>query len=309
MVPLSTDEDEKGASKDPSATQFFAIPVPKADRARPTDGPPTPPVSGPPGAGGPPPPPGGGPPPPAPMGGPPPPPPMGGPPPPPAGGAPPQAIGLGAAASGASAASQGGVSQTPFGGGGRVSGPSTTEHRVQSNRVYAIVIGMFFLVCSAIIITVLVGGGEEDEVPQNSNTTSTASSGSSTPVASAGGNKDTGFQPDPRPSRSRDRNRDRDRGTPKVKDTTPKDPAKPTAGKGKVVIRIRDSQMASKAELSCPGYRKRSSFRGSVATFTGVPGGTCEVIFFGATSYKKRNVKAGDYLTCSLAGESAKCSK
>jgi len=305
MVPLNTDVDDKDASKDPSATQFFAIPAPKADRARPTGGPTAPPVGGPPSLGAPPPPPGsmGGPPPPPGVGGgPPPPPPMGGPP-------PPAAIGLGGAAAGASVAAQGGAVQTPFQGGGLPPGPPSSEQRVQSNRVYAIVIGMFFLVCTAIIITVLVGGEDEKDPVLASNTPTVLPSVPSTPAGSgSSANRDTGFQPKDRSSRSSRSDRPRRDRPPKSKDDRPKKPGKPSVGKGKVRITIRDAQMATKAELRCPGgYRKRSSFSGRVASFSGVPGGSCTVHFFGPVPAKARGVKSGDSLTCALTGSTAQC--
>jgi serine/threonine protein kinase len=313
MVPLNTDLDDKDAAKDPSATQFFAIPVPKADRARPTSGPPAPPLGAPPPVGAPPPPPGslgGPPPPPGAGGGPPPPPGAGGgppPPPPPMGGPPPPAaIGLGGAVAGASVAAQGGAVQTPFQGGAVPPGPPISEQRVQSNRVYAIVIGMFFLVCMAIIITVLVGGGDEKEPALATNTPKVLPAMPSTPVgAGSTGNRDTGFQPKARTSRS-DRPR-RDRPS-RSKDDSPKKSGKPSVGKGKVRITIRDVQMATKAELRCPGgYRKRSSFNSRVAIFSGVPAGSCTVHFFGPVPARARGVKSGDSLTCSLTGSTAQC--
>jgi serine/threonine protein kinase len=316
MVPLSEDDDLKDASKDPSATQFFAIPAPKADRARGTAGPPVPPMGGPPAMGAPPPPPGrmGAPPSPPAIGGPPPPPSFGGPPPPPAFGGPPPiaagppAIGLGGAVAGSSVSAQSSVS-SPFSTGGGVGAPPSADQRVQSNRVYAIVIGMFFLVCSAIIITVLVGGGDEADQAKTSKTTTVLPTTTSTPGFAKSSAKDTGFQAAKKTVRSSSR-RDKSREQGRDKAREPKKSGAPkasSAGKGKVRITIRDAQMATKAELRCPGYRKRSSFKGRVASFAGVPGGACEVHFFGPVPARARGVKSGDSLTCSLIGATAQC--
>ena len=175
-------------------------------------------------------------------------------------------------------------------------------------------IGMFFLVCMAIIITVLVGKGEEkpEEVAR---TTTTLPSQPRTPLASNTTDKDTGFT-EAKPRRggrgsrgggSRGDRRDRKDKDPKDKDPKAK-PDKPSAGRGKVVIRIRDAAMATKAELVCPGgYRERSSFRSQVASFTGVPGGACTVYFKGALAAKYQGVKSGDSLTCYINGRTAQC--
>jgi hypothetical protein len=119
-------------------------------------------------------------------------------------------------------------------------------------------------------------------------------------------NEDTGFQSRPRLTRSASgRRSSQDNNPPKDR---PKKPGKPSVRKGKVRITIRDAQMATKVELRCPGgYRKRSSFSGRVATFSGVPPGSCQVHFFGSAPARFRGVKSGDSLTCSLIGTTAQC--
>jgi hypothetical protein len=133
----------------------------------------------------------------------------------------------------------------------------------------------------------------------------------STSSASTASSRDTGFQPKPTRRRDRDRDRSRDRGSRSDRASKPEvkaDAGRASAGKGKVRITIRDAAMATKAELRCPGgYRTRSGFSGRVATFTGVPGGSCTVHFFGPVPAKARGVKSGDSLTCSLTGSTAQC--
>ena len=153
-------------------------------------------------------------------------------------------------------------------------------------------------------------GDEEEKTAKITSTPTTLPTVASTSGSSVASGRDTGFQPKPKKRRDRDRDRSRDRGSrsggtkPEVKS----DAGRASAGKGKVRITIRDAAMATKAELRCPGsYRKRSGFSGRVATFTGVPGGSCTVHFFGPVPAKARGVKSGDSLTCSLTGSTAQC--
>ena len=167
MVPLSGVEAIE-SGQDPSATAFFAIPAPKAERS----GGPPPGAAAP----GPPPPPGGG--------RMPPPPPMAA-----SGAAPPPAIPL----------IRGRVAPPPQGSPFQVTGstPSAAdnENRVNSTRVFAILFAVFLMVCMAVFLAFLITDFGKEETASDG---AESSSSSASNVRSSGSSRaelDTGTLP------------------------------------------------------------------------------------------------------------------
>ncbi len=285
MVSLNVDLDELAASNDPSATQFFAIPAPKAERARPASsgpvgpGPVAPPVAG-------------GPPPPGISRG-------GGPPPPPSG-----AIGLGAPAGavmqGPVANASGGAS-TPFQTTAPPPSQMSADQRVQSNRVYAIVLGMVMLVCVAILVLVLVvpsGSGDPvvEKSPERIAKTTSPKKFSS---------KDTGTPAPPKPKANP---KPRQNRPVPAQPARPAQPAQPSAGRGTVIVRLQDTAVAHGGELTCPGgYRTRKSFAGGVARWSNVPSGSCTLHFRGGLPVRYQGIQAGRQYSCNVIGTTAVC--
>jgi hypothetical protein len=288
MVSLNKNLDEIAASADPSATQFFAIPAPKAERSRPSGA-----------GGGAPPPPPRGPPPPAPPGrG-----AAGAPPPPPAG------IGLGVAA--------GAIAQGPVAGSGEAGGASpfqttapppshmTTDQRVQSNRVYAIVLGMVMMVCVAILLLVLfVGTDSGDKDPKGSDNVTTVANNKPIKKSPA---RDTG-----KPAGNKKPTKTTKKWTgPAQPNPVPTGPAPtpaPTAGRGAVIITIQDPSIGHSAQLSCPsGWRERKAFAGGVARWANVPGESCTLQFMGGAPARSHGIRPGRRYTCSVVGTQAVC--
>jgi serine/threonine protein kinase len=279
MESLSDKADSREVAVDPNATEFWAIPTPKAERAKPTA---------------PPPPPGGMAPPPMPPGGGPPPPPGGGPPRPIAqSGAP-----MAPAIQGPVASPSGPASSTPFKASTNAGGVNPEEQRVQSNRVYAIVFGMFGLVCLAVLILVFVGIGGDEEVSGSSEVV-TQTSTKSKPVK----NIDTGGPAKPPPVTRRP-----SRPAPGPAAARPQSSAS-SAGRGSVIVKLPDSAQSSGVELVCASgaYRLRKSFAGGVASFSGVPGGSCTLYFKGGIPAKFTPVTAGRSYTCNIIGTTAVC--
>lgn len=317
MVPLSADGDLVEANADPSATAFFAIPAPKADRGRaggaqpgPAPGPSYP--SGPPPGmgpmgGSPPPPPGMG------MGGPPPPMGYGAPPPPPgvpgppvyASQSPPQMI------QGPVAGYGGGASQTPFQVAGPVPGaaPVDPEQRVQSTRLYAILFACMVLIVMAVVVAVWLRPGSGDEATA---TVATAAPSAAT-VVDAGTRKkevDTGVAapaPTPPPKKSSGG------GTKTASSSAAATPAaapKPSTAPGSIAIRLGDPSAFTSVTVLCPsGFRGKGTFGGGATTVSGVPAGEeCSLHFNGGLSPGRfSGARSGSSLTCTMSGTAMVC--
>ena len=275
---------------DPNSTQMIALKIPKGDRATPsappavrpgvTGGPPPPPPGG---HGGPPPPPGG----------------HGGPPPPPPAHSTPM-VTAGNVGGGAAAASGGAVFQSTVGGGSQ----NREEQRVESNRVWAILVGLCVLLCGVVL---LFNSSSSDEPKTGSEVPAVADSTGSKSKPSADV-RDTGGPPakPPPPVRSTTGTR-APAPTTSAAPRPPKPP--PGAGRGNVIVRLPDASQASGVELVCGGggYRLRKSFSGGVASFSGVPGGSCTFFFKGGLPSQYTPVTAGRSYSCSVIGSTAVC--
>ena len=291
MLPVGEEAaDLRDVQGDPNSTQMIALKIPKGDRATPS----SPPAVRPGMSAGPPPPPPGG------HGGPPPPPPSGGPPPPPPAHSTPM-IGPGNAGGGVAASSSpsGAVFQsTSTGGDG-----NREEQRVQSNRVYAIVLGMCVLLCGVMLLINSFSSEEPTAGSKGPAVADTTGSKSTRPSEV----RDTGGPPKPPPPV---RSSSGPRPAPSAAPTAPRPPKPPPgAGRGNVIVRLPDSSQASGVELVCGGggYRLRKSFSGGVASFSGVPGGSCTFFFKGGLPSQYRPVTAGRSYSCSVIGSTAVC--
>jgi serine/threonine-protein kinase len=192
MESLSDSSGSHDAPADPNSTEFWALPTAKPDRSKPNP----PPVLRP--RTGPPPPPGGrqsaAPPPPSPTG---PTAPTAAPPrPAPA----PMAAGI--------AVDSRAVQKTPFRTGEPVAVASPAAHqrnenRVQSNRVYAIVVGMFALICVAVLALFFIDWGDKD--PPVAQRDEVTSSKRADPDPDPPNNDDTGIAAPPPPKATRTR--------------------------------------------------------------------------------------------------------
>lgn len=333
MVPLSASGDELEANADPSATAFFAIPAPKADRGRgpgvgpgaPMGGPPgAPPMGPPPGPAAPfaapPPPPGG----------------YGAAPPPPGYGAPPAPIGYGGGYGAPPPPPGGGMgppgvlppppvqpaiqgpvvgygsaqgAATPF----QVSGPTPaspaadSDQRVQSTRLYAILFACMVLVIVAVVVAVWLRPGSGDEPVAAAPAPSPAVVTKVEKKPSAGG--DTGAaepapkKPEPKPASTR-----KPSTTTTAAATTPK-PA-PVGNPGAITVRLSDAAAFTSVTVLCPnGFRGKGTFAGGSATVSGVPSGeSCSLHFNGGITPGRFNgAAAGASMTCGMVGSGMIC--
>lgn len=286
MVPLSNDKDKSEAEQDPSATAFFAIPAPKAERARPA-GPPSPGLGGPVGVA-PPPPPG-------PIGV----SPIGRPPiagPPVIGGQvapPPQPMVQGPVVSYGNAAGS-----TPFGvaGPGPVAAPGADSgQRTQSTRVYAIILAVIALVGVAVVAAVWLKPGSDDKdtaPPPVVVTTTEPKRVKAEPVDSG--------EPPPAPAPAPARPR------------TPSAPRAPTpapaSGPATLTVKLADAGGANAVEVVCPsGFRQRSALSGGSGSIASVPQEKCTMYFKGGAPAQFGPVRGGQSLNCNIVGTTAVC--
>lgn len=331
MVPLSHDDDEAEAAGDPSATAFFAIPAPKAERARPNPsgmggGAPPPPsgIGAGLGTGAPPPPgvmrqaQGGGPPSAAGR------PPMGQPPPaavrgpvaaPGGMGSPPPAVGIQGPVAGYGGGAPG-AAQTPFqvgGGAGAAGAPGGGQQRVKSQVVWVVLFGaLMFIGAAALLAVYLVRSDNSigDEVVADAGSRKAASVGDAKPrtkqdpsldgAADAG--SDTGI---PRPKKTKKRRPARGGGSgtkAPAKASRPKAPSGPAT----LTVRLPGIQ-ASSVEVVCPSARKRAAVSGEAASIPGVPQEECTLFLKGGAPGKYGPVHGGQSLSCSMSGVTLRC--
>ncbi|MBL8614121.1 MAG: serine/threonine protein kinase [Deltaproteobacteria bacterium] len=321
MVPLNNDDDEVSVKGDPSATAFFAIPAPKAERGGPGPAPAPGGFSPPPAGGFAPPPTPGAPPPPMPgapnmpgmpqVGGPPMPPPMR----PPMGQPSPAAMpGYGQPGMGIQGpmagygGAAGGAGGSPFQVGGAAPPPAPdASEGTQSHRVYAILTAVVLLVCVAAVAAVLLrGSGKPDEpapavakvdaepAPKEKKKKKKAEEDTAAPPPAA---------PTPKPKGSGGG------GTPKPKPASggaAPAPA-PRANGGSVSVRLSGAPNTS-FEVSCPGgFRGRGSLSGGAGSVSGVPGEDCTVYFKGGPPAKYGPVRGGQSISCTIEGNTAIC--
>lgn len=281
MVPISADRDKAEASEDPSATAFFAIPAPKADRSRPAASAPPPGPSGPTGVA----PPGLGPPPGPPMAR----PPIGGP-------VAPQPVQPIVSGPVVSYGNQG--AQTPF----QVSGPTPTAapstdqgDRVRSNRVYAILVAVFLLVAVALVAAVWLIPSLKKEEPKTQAPTTTQPQVVVEKTAKV--EQDTAPPPAPAPAPK-----------PKAKTTTPKPAPAPSNGPGTLTVVLADATQATAVEVVCPsGFRQRTALSGGKGSIASVPQEKCTMYFKGGAPAQFAPVNGGRTFSCSIIGTTAVC--
>lgn len=288
MVPLSDNEDEKEAGNDPSATSFFAIPAPKAERAK-ASAPPTPPpaaVSGPP--------PGR--------------PAFGGPPafnPTPIAGGPmaqPQMQAPPPMVSGPVVSYGGASGGTPF----QVAGPQPTannnaDSRVQSVRVFAVLLGVFALACVALVsvLVLLFFQMKDGEKPVETVAVVAPAPVKKTPKEDTGVQKPIETKPAPVKQ--------------KQTSSVPKAPAAPAApklgAKAPVTVTFTGSPIPTSVEVNCSGgFRDKRGLSGGTASVPDVPtGDNCQLHPKGAGAPTSANVRAGNSYNCTISGTVTSC--
>ncbi|MCB9792178.1 MAG: serine/threonine protein kinase [Alphaproteobacteria bacterium] len=312
MVSLDHLSDE-GGGNDHSATAFFAIPAPKTD-SRPVAPAPMPTVPPPPGLN----PPGGqygspvaqgpmmggiaqGPTPGGFMG-------------PTPGIAGPQAGGImGPTPGGISGPVASGGANTPFNVPNAASAtPQGDEDRVQTNRVYAIVLAMFFLMGVSVVAAIYLSTqGDDAEVSATDDAVDEGATRRTMRTARAEpkGDQDSGAveveaAPPPKPERTTPRTNTNT--TPKTNNATSNSSSsKP----GTLTITMGANTGGNTAvEVVCPsaGYRQRFNKVGGKVVATGVPSEMCDLHFKGAPPAKGQ-ARGGSSVTCNIVGTTADC--
>ncbi len=208
-----------------------------------------------------------------------------------------------------------GQSATPF----QVSGdtpPPPADHgaRTQSNRVYAILLAMFFLVGVAVFVAVWFrpGMGDADALADvaSEEEGGEAQSIGTNNTPDEDGARDTGQAPveeDPRVTKPK---------TPVVRNPPTSNQSSGTSGgtrpsPGVANGTVRVSLVSGSAvymEVTCPSsYRKRAYFSAGSASVTGVPSGEQCTAFFKGGAPSNFPVRSGQSLRCTLTDTTANC--
>jgi serine/threonine-protein kinase len=280
MVPLNENADEREVSGDHSATAFFAIPGPKAERARSApSGPPTPPMT----------------------------PPQASPrpfTPPPAVAAPapaPTPLGIQGPTVGYGAA------QTPF----QTAGPQqqtqeNAESRVQSWRVYAILVAVMGLAAMFLVAVVAVGWwkiSQDTEKP-----TETIATAAPPPPPPKHKQEDTAA---PRPAQAQPAPVKAPTRRPTASaaaGSAPAQPAAPRADKGTVTVTFTSTPAPMSIEVRCGDFAARGTVSGGTATITNVPSGAeCKMYPKGGVTATAFPVKSGARYSCAITGTTTSC--
>lgn len=291
MVPLSDNEDEKAVGNDPSATSFFAIPAPKADRSKVS--PPTAPpsaVSGPPasrsGFSGPP---------------------SFSPTPMAAGpGQPPMQAPQPMVSGPVVGYGSGGGGGTPF----QVAGPQPTgnnnaDSRVQSVRVFAVLLGVFALACVAVLSVVALWFFQSRSTEKPPEAVAIVAPAT---VKQAASKDDTGVpkqrvetKPAPvKPKQSSGSSGPRPQAAP----------VEPKLGaKAPVNVTFSGTPMPMSVEINCPsGFRDKRSLAGGTASVPDVPTGeSCQLHPKGAGAPTSASVRGGKSYNCTISGTVTSC--
>lgn len=197
---------------------------------------------------------------------------------------------------------------SPFATAGSVAPPPAAESssRVQSNRVYAIVLALVALVGITIVLAVwiLPGGKKEDR------------SDAAAPVVVT----TTNAAPSPAPAKVRDTGSAHPPdGPPKPPKTTHNTPAgggststatpsQPRVSAGTLAVVMADTAGLTGVEVVCPSnYRNRASFSGGRAVLSNVPSEPCGLFFKGAISAQFAPVTGGRSYNCKITGTTAVC--
>jgi len=276
MVPLSEQGGGDDGGDDPSATAFFAIPAPKAEASKPAPPPPpSAPAAPPMGIAGP--------------------------------GAPPRAAGIQGPSPGAPPAAiqgptVGGAGGTPFHAAQPPPAAPRQQKRVASYRVYAIILAVFVLGCSAVVLAVWLGGGEGDTPTPTPTPTHTTTVADADPEPARAKREDTAPpEPDPPPTRTRSTST---RSTSTAA-AAPKAPSGPAA----LVVKMTDQTHLTAVEVNCPsGFRDRVGITtGGSASVPDVPQENCSLHFKGGVPARFSPVRGGQSLSCAIMGSTAVC--
>jgi serine/threonine protein kinase len=185
--------------------------------------------------------------------------------------------------------------------------------RAQSYRVFAVVLGLIFMVLSVLVVTVtitvgVVMYGARDTGPKDSQLTVGQPLPPPPPPA------DTGDRvPDPPPVVSNPKPPRPGGGTaPAPRPTGPKPPPPPpppSADPAQATVSLAPgSPPFTAVEVRCQvsGFRDRADFVGGTAKIPGVPREECDVFFKGGPPAKAR-ISGGQSKTCSFQGVAANC--
>ncbi len=182
--------------------------------------------------------------------------------------------------------------------------PSSEMHRAQSYRVFAIVIGLMFMVFTVLAVTVTLtvyGIYWYDKQPEQRDKDLTMAPVAPPPPVDTG----TRVAPPPPPTPQPVQPKTPTGPKPPSQPRPPPEPA-PATDPAAVSLTLQPgSPPFTSVEIKCPtGFRERGDFVGGKATVPNVPREDCEALFKGGPPAKTR-VTGGDSKSCSFVGGNA----
>ena len=211
-----------------------------------------------------------------------------------------------------------GGAQTPF----QVQGPqpgdagaASDKGRTQSHRVYALVLGVVFLVGVATLAAVwlrpgkgVVEGGETVATNSTAPVVNTTTEKKPRSKARRGDTGEPAAAPEPRRSPpSGGGSKKSSGGSTAAASSAPPAP-RTTSNPASLTITLAGAAGISGVEVSCPsGFRDRKSISSGHVVFSGVPKEACTLFFRGAAMAKYYPVSGGQNLSCTISGTQGLC--
>jgi hypothetical protein len=178
-----------------------------------------------------------------------------------------------------------------------------STQRVQSNRVYAIIFGVFLLVCTAVLVAVWFRATMEEE-PEVVTKVETAKV-EAKPVQKP--KEDTGIA-EPVPEKPKSAKTKTSKPPSGETSSTAAKPAPAPKGGGPLSVTMADPTQATGIEVVCPsGLRKRASFSGGRATISDVPQEACTLYFKGGPPAQYKPIGGHRSVTCRIVGTTGSC--
>jgi serine/threonine-protein kinase len=198
---------------------------------------------------------------------------------------------------------------TPFAVGGPVPTQAATgEARVQSQRVWAVVLGVFGLAALAVLAVVWSKLGKPDEKEAAPTPVAAAPAPAPVTVKRAARDEDTGNAA-PAPAAPAPAARPRPRPVASGAAPAPAAPRPaPMAARAALNVTFSSTPAPTSVEVTCPsGFRERGAVAGSAVSVPNVPTGESCTMFVKGVPGTPAPVSGGRSITCAIVGTTTSC--
>jgi cytoskeletal protein RodZ len=173
------------------------------------------------------------------------------------------------------------------------------QKRVSSFRVYALILAVFVLGCTAVVLAVWIGSNAKKDDPV---ATSSNDAVAQAPTKEPEPQEDTAEEPAPSPA-------PKQYAKPPSSGGSSAPAPKPAVNPGTLTVKMTDQTFLTTIEVTCPsGLRQRASISpGGSASVSNVPSETCVLHFKGGAPARFSPVSGGQSLSCYIQGTTAVC--